>query len=130
MKPTIYQASIESLKVTITLHLYEQNLNLVIIFIWRSLWAKFYWNPSKFQRQNIWGKKHSHHAFILVTYALNEWNSHDKRGSQNYEYSKSCNIWHLRDQRVARYHNFVNIRTFHLMYLLVYLATSRPNAIT
>jgi len=56
MKPTLYQASIESFKVTITLHLYEQNLNLVIIFTWRSLWVKFYWNPSKFQRQNIWGK--------------------------------------------------------------------------
>jgi hypothetical protein len=40
------------------------------------------------------------------------------------QYSKSWDIRHLWDQRVAGYCNFLGIRTLYLMRILVYLATS------
>jgi hypothetical protein len=39
-------------------------------------------------------------------------------------YSKICDIWHLRDQRFARYHTFLDNRILCLMCILVYLATA------
>lgn len=44
-----------------------------------------------------------------------------------YKCSKSWSIWHLRDQRVAGYCNFLGIRTLYIMCILVYLATSQTD---
>jgi len=39
------------------------------------------------------------------------------------KYSKSCNIWHLQDYRIAGCHNLPRITTLRVMCVLVYLET-------